>query len=318
MGLPEGWTRTNGWGQMQSGDWGTAYYNQPGSLKYGENGFAYSMPLQADTYYELSFKHRSHDAQGGAVKASVLCGEDGLAETIFPKNSSTTDWATETVKFKTGADAGNYVLTLANSGNTWMTDVQIFTTTLETAKVTMGATGFLSYVTTFSVDFTKVEDLKGYIITAEGVTPERITYTEIESVPSGTAVMLKGNGSTSYTLTETLDKTADVSANVYKPGERLVSEEEFGTIWAFNKNGKWGRVKPGVTVPANKGYLIISGATTAEINAYVPGDEPIVDAINGIVDETAAPEGIYNLQGQKVEKATKGIYIINGKKTLVK
>ena len=41
-------------------------------------------------------------------------------------------------------------------------------------------------------------------------------------------------------------------------------------------------------------------------------------AILGISQENKGQKGIFNLQGQRVEKATKGIYIMDGKKTLVK
>ena len=43
----------------------------------------------------------------------------------------------------------------------------------------------------------------------------------------------------------------------------------------------------------------------------------LVDAINAVNAE-AANGTIYNLQGQKVEKAQKGLYIINGKKVVMK
>lgn len=41
-------------------------------------------------------------------------------------------------------------------------------------------------------------------------------------------------------------------------------------------------------------------------------------AVEGISAESNAPKAIYDLQGRRVQKAQKGIYIINGKKTLVK
>ncbi|MCR4602106.1 MAG: hypothetical protein K5683_01060 [Prevotella sp.] len=46
-------------------------------------------------------------------------------------------------------------------------------------------------------------------------------------------------------------------------------------------------------------------------------DGPIVDGISTIASEPVV-KGIYTLSGQKVEKAVKGLYIVNGKKVLVK
>ena len=137
---PLAWTRTNGWGQMRTeieGDFATAYYNQPGSLQYGNQG-VYTMPLAAETYYTLTLSYRSHEwGSNTGVTVSVLNGEDGLSGKTLAGNASTTDWATKSVTFKTGA-AGDYVLTLANSGNTWMTNVSLVKAVPET--VTMSIT----------------------------------------------------------------------------------------------------------------------------------------------------------------------------------
>jgi len=124
---PEGWARTNGWGAMQSGisgDFATAYYNQPGSLKYGSTDY-YSMPLRANQAYKLTFSYRSHEnnSNNGMTVSVSNEGNDLIAPT-FDGNGSTSTWKTEYAYFTTGA-AGDYVITLANSGNTWMTNVSL-------------------------------------------------------------------------------------------------------------------------------------------------------------------------------------------------
>lgn len=124
---PDGWTRTNNWGQMRKdieGKFATAYYNQPGALQYGKEA-EHLMPLAASATYRLTFSYRSHEANSNnSVTVSLLNGEDGVKDVKFPGVGSTTEWSTVTAELKTGA-AGNYVLTLANSGNTWMTNVSM-------------------------------------------------------------------------------------------------------------------------------------------------------------------------------------------------
>jgi hypothetical protein len=44
---------------------------------------------------------------------------------------------------------------------------------------------------------------------------------------------------------------------------------------------------------------------------------PVVDAISNIATD-AQKTAIFNLNGQKVNKAQKGLFIINGKKTVIK
>ncbi|MBR3091774.1 MAG: hypothetical protein IKG99_01985 [Bacteroidaceae bacterium] len=81
--------------------------------------------------------------------------------------------------------------------------------------------------------------------------------------------------------------------------------------------GKFYTVNSEVNIKNTRFYV----ATSAPAGANTLGftfDDGEANAINGIIANDNAPEGIYNLQGQKVEKATKGIYIINGKKVLVK
>jgi len=40
--------------------------------------------------------------------------------------------------------------------------------------------------------------------------------------------------------------------------------------------------------------------------------------IKSVVGPEAKAEGVYNLSGQRVSQPTKGIYIVNGKKTIMK
>lgn len=132
----EGWTRTNAWGQQKidlSGDYATAYYNQPGSLKYGSNT-DYKMPLKADTYYTLKVAYRAHQSDRSTnVTVSVLKSSEGLSDKGLSWTTNTSTWTKETVTFKTGT-AGDYVLTLANYDNTWMTGVSLLRATAAEIK----------------------------------------------------------------------------------------------------------------------------------------------------------------------------------------
>ncbi len=65
------------------------------------------------------------------------------------------------------------------------------------------------------------------------------------------------------------------------------------------------------------GFEIVVGNAVSKVVVYTD----IETAINSVENKNAAAlqnEAIYNLSGQKVEKATKGLYIIGGKKVIVK
>ena len=57
-------------------------------------------------------------------------------------------------------------------------------------------------------------------------------------------------------------------------------------------------------------------ALNARITVNIDGQE--TDAITAVEIFKTMTEGIYNLQGQKVNKAQKGVYIVNGKKVVIK
>ena len=64
----------------------------------------------------------------------------------------------------------------------------------------------------------------------------------------------------------------------------------------------------------NLPHFMGSWTSAMAIEEYVPGEDTGIDQIAG---ETSV-EGIYDLSGRRVENPVKGIYIVNGKKVLVK
>lgn len=70
----------------------------------------------------------------------------------------------------------------------------------------------------------------------------------------------------------------------------------------------------GVKCAINKCYLTVPAPG---VKAFFFNDDD-VDAINGVEVITEKGSTIYNLAGQRVQKPTKGLYIVNGRKVLVK
>ena len=66
----------------------------------------------------------------------------------------------------------------------------------------------------------------------------------------------------------------------------------------------------------NKAYLNLNGAPVKGAVRFNLGDKELT-AINGVITESA-PKAIYDLSGRRVENPTTGLYIVNGKKVLVK
>ena len=130
---------------------------------------------------------------------------------------------------------------------------------------------------------------QGYIISGvKGATVPLLPVNGTVDVPAGN-LLVAGDGSSVVSGGYIL---------AYKKGE---AEAKF---WSIN----------GLTVPANRSYLP-AGTPTRGLENIFGGIGEDVTGINGIT--TGAENGtVYDLQGRRVNNATKGVYIINGKKVI--
>ena len=317
---PDGWTRTNAWGQMKTGlegTYATAYYNQPGSLKYGDTG-VYTMPLAANTWYKLSFAYRSHENNSNNnVTVSVQNGEDGLAATKFPQNGSTTEWKVAEKYFTTGA-AGNYVLTLANDGNTWMTGVSLVKETPANIVKTSSA-NLQGYKTFYNAEFNYEVDENTDIYIAAAPNNGYVSLTKVDAdriIPAGTPVILKTANQYDITLTP----TAAISSNEFD-GNVLKVAETTGAIngayiLAYTKADGLGFYNFTGSLDAGDVYLTAAAGANVRLGIIADGEATGIAGVNAETDK--ANEATYNMAGQRVDGSYKGIVIKNGKKILVK
>lgn len=72
----------------------------------------------------------------------------------------------------------------------------------------------------------------------------------------------------------------------------------------------------GATINPYRAYIQLAQPTESRLSFFVDDEE--VTGIEGIQMEKVAKGTVYNLNGQRVEKAKKGLYIKNGKKVVVK
>lgn len=153
--------------------------------------------------------------------------------------------------------------------------------------------------------------LKAYIATVDSKT---VTFTEVTSVPANTGVLLKGTEG-DKTIAVAASST-DVSANQLV-GVLTDTPVAAGIFVLMNGENGVGFYKTTntFTVGANTAYL---PASVAEGRAFIGfADEPEATGINEVKTMKASND-IYNLKGQRVEKAKKGLYIIGGKKVVMK
>ena len=175
----------------------------------------------------------------------------------------------------------------------------------------VGAAGYSTYASNFDLDFTSVTDLKAYIAKEDN---SAIKMVQINKVPKGTGILLRAtDGGDNVYSVSTATTTDDVTGNLFVRGNDLVVATDAGegkTNYILNVvNNQLGFYKANDnTVAKNRAYL---QTTVAASRINLNFDEETT----GIAEvKTNAKSDIFNINGQRVEKAAKGLYIMNGKK----
>ena len=336
-----GWTRTNGWGQFKNDGFegSTAYYNQPGSLQYGNAG-VYTMPLKANTIYNLTFKYASwENGSNNSVTASVLKESEGMAEMAFEGNSTVykDGYVEKSLVFVTES-AGNYILTLANSGNTVITGVSITKAASQVLEFADGAVPTYAPGTYPAVKVTRTltagkwaTAVYPFAVSGVGDIAVVNSYTASDGVLNfKTATASEANvpflmRSTSdvneLNLTNVEVKAAAATAaeasetkmiGVY--AETPITNAEKNYVLSDNVIYAVGAA--GATIPAYRAYFQVAQPASGRALTFTI-DGGVTTAIEGISVENNRGD-IYNLTGQRVDKAQKGLYIVNGKKVVMK
>lgn len=183
--------------------------------------------------------------------------------------------------------------------------------------VKIASSGKSSYCASHAIEL--VDGVNAYIVT--NVTSTSATMTQLTgAVPANVGIMLVGTGDAEYTLPIATEATeaASVSGNLLigtASGENV--QEEAGKTYLALKNGEFVVMKPG-TVKPHKAYLSVDSSVIGENSKLaITYEENNATAINEV--QTTKEDGVfYNLNGMRVSAPQKGIYILNGKKIIVK
>lgn len=234
----------------------------------------------------------------------------------LPTDDLKTTWGCKT---NDGSTIGTKVLVKGN-GETYFSVKGIKNTTEVNLVATISAAGYATFANAKAVDFSAAEGLT--VLTAQyNKKTDKIDYTEVTSkkVPAGEAVVLKGaQGEYNGTVIASADALENNGLKVNLTENTPATGKEYCLA---NKNGVVGFYKVATTiyVKAGKAYLEIerTGSTGAK-DFYAIDDE--TDGIRQIENGQLTIENaeIYNLSGQRVNKAQKGIYIVNGKKVVIR
>lgn len=189
--------------------------------------------------------------------------------------------------------------------------------------------GYATYCSPFALDLTPTEDYAAWTVT--GTSGTTVTFSKITgSVPADTPFILYGEnyGGQTATLSVVTGETTALTGNILKG--TLVPTPITTQVVINNQNytnfglsgGNFVKIKNG-TLPANKAYLPVLTSkvpTNGTRLTIVFNDETtgISDVSHLTINGQSIKDSVYDLQGRRVVKSTKGLYIVNGKKVVIK
>ena len=280
------------------------YYNDGYFLLGKENSY---LTLPAFDFDVEKIEVVGRSGASGSVVQNIFVGENAA--------STETTGAKGTNIYEIGADyqtAGTiYTLKVTSAHNTQITSIKVYKKQAAPANITLSpAKEYTTLTSAYALDFSAVDGLAAYIVKEEDVTATSVKLTQVSKVPANTGLVIQKTGTEdSYSVPVLTGDPDDVSEN------KMVGSATTTTPIAENagyilKDGKFSPSAEG-TLAAGKAYLAVSVLAGAKDLNIVFGEGTGINNVN--VNENESGK-IFNLAGQQMKSAVKGVYIKNGKK----
>ena len=308
--IPSSYANTDGW----------TFKNASAAdrcIKVGTSSGGYiitpELKLNPATDYVLLFKAAQWSTDGATL---TLSSDDA----VFGGNTSTTvdmpsaKWDGFYVELTNGQADTQVKFTPAK--RMFFDEIRVMEkSTFEALSVskTVETYGWATYIPDYNVTFAAGD---AYLVTeasvAGGLTLEAVT-----SVPAKTPVLLKGAGSKTITVSN--------AANVSGPATNLLTISNGAALasgypYVLAKNGDGACFKQwtgAASALENRVVLVLDEAVSTARSIFMLDDEATgIEAIRQ--SPLTIDQSVYNLNGQRVDSPQKGLYIVNGRKVMMK
>ena len=196
---------------------------------------------------------------------------------------------------------------------------------LLSVKLTMNSIGIMTYSGVNSLDFTNVSGLSAYVALSDADGNGNITLTRTYKPAGLTGMVLCGEPSASYIVPTVKDKDPDYYQNnllrhVIVATEIDKSDGYYTNYILAKKNGNVGfyPLSGKGTLKPYSAYLQLKKAPSSRslVLNFEEEGTPTGVVHTEITESTEMADAIYDLQGRRIEKPKKGLYIVNGRKSV--
>lgn len=210
------------------------------------------------------------------------------------------------------------------------TTINFISTKTNGYKITRKLTASTYYTTCLPNNVSATDGIEVYEFTEYNESERKIKFTKKAdgNININTPYLLKATKDVELVVVGTGDlglnyiNGSKTIGNLTFKGNGVSFKPESNSFVGLTNEGKFAPLSTSATVGAFRAYFDFSSTTTPDADAAAAHYSLIFDdgETTGIdnIDGTQIDGTFYNLQGQKVNNPKKGLYIINGKKVIVK
>ena len=282
---------------------GLGSYDYSPKLKFDGTG-DYLLLQMTGTPEILNFDIKGNSFSGGTFK--VQTSEDGATFTDLKTYTELGALSHESFALDGSVRFIKWIYTEKSGGNVALGRIGV-----NCEAVGVPEAGYATYCTPTAIDFEGTE-ITAYVV--PNIVDNKVILQEITSAPANTPVVLKASSAGSYALNVPASAAELTTINLLRVSDGT-KKGDYLYVLANKDNGVgFYKLKNSIAVPAGKCYLDL----TVDAPEYL-GFADDVTGINTLNVERGTLNGeVYNLAGQRVANPTKGLYIVNGKKVILK
>ena len=287
-----------------------------GGYKLGSNGHYVGFTLAGGNTFKTGDIINVHVTTAGAGGNLIIYSDKGTTELY---DTETTTESTGAHMFslpaKVNGETTIYLYRHDSSFNPYIDYIEVYRP--GDNVVTLNSKGFATY--SYNKDFA-IYGAIAYAMALD-IDAGTLTGTAVEKVPAGAGILLKGEAGASVQILETTGAAALTGNNLHGTTDangNTVDMPAGKTVYVLS--GDTFKKFTGTELAANKAFFQVDG-TTVEGRSFVmvfDGETTGIDALLIDNGQLTIDNAVYNLNGQRVMNPAKGLYIVNGRKVVIK
>ena len=268
------------------------------SLLFGKTDATLTLPAFGFNVSKL--KVFGYSSASAAVTFNVYVGDDAVS-TEATSSKEEHEFVIATDKQAAGTI---YTIKVTNSNNCQISKIEVYGDGCEAGVVTDA--GWATYVTACNMEFAEGD---AFVVSTANATTA--TLTGVTKIRANQPVILKGEGAKTAKVLDEAPAAVSNELAISIGGEidGFVLAKPAGKSAGFYK---WN----GGSLTSGKVYLPAPAGARDYLEFTFDGETTALTLVNS--EKRTVNSDIYDLQGRKVANPTKGLYIVNGKKVIIK